>query len=325
MITFVFSIDAVLHCRFGISPVGEALGAARAIEVAARDTSHFSWLEQRKTVLGELYRDHDLSPLRVLLREHGYAPDFLSPPPGSPLGDIERELHEIRHTPRNRARAELARAIEGRQVDAHERRLLLSREAPERLAAALELVWRKLLEPSWPALRDLLERDIAYRARRLAEGGLARLFADLSPRVALRGRRLRVQQGSQGTIDLGPIGLLLSPSAFITPQVATMADPPVLIYAARGTSALRGHGPPQGDSSLSRLIGSTRAEILSALAEPSSTTSLARRLQRSPGNVADHLAVLLTAGLASRRRAGRSVVYSRTRLGQALVQRRPDA
>jgi DNA-binding transcriptional ArsR family regulator len=88
-----------------------------------------------------------------------------------------------------------------------------------------------------------------------------------------------------------------------------------MIYAARGTSALRGHEPARGDAALVRLIGSTRAEILSALSEPSSTTSLARRLHRSPGNVADHLAVLLGAGLADRRRAGRSVVYSRTPLG----------
>ena len=80
-VTFVFSIDAVLHCRFGISPLGEVVQTARAIGVPARGTSHFKWLKQRRTVLQKLDRDHDLSLLLALLPEHGYTPDFLTPPP----------------------------------------------------------------------------------------------------------------------------------------------------------------------------------------------------------------------------------------------------
>jgi DNA-binding transcriptional ArsR family regulator len=103
-----------------------------------------------------------------------------------------------------------------------------------------------------------------------------------------------------------------------------MEDPPMLIYPARGTSALLGRAAAEHGAELSRLIGSTRAEILGSLAEPSTTTNLARLLHRSPGNVADHLAVLLEAGLVSRRRAGRSVLYARTALGQAVVGRASD-
>lgn len=319
MVTFVFSIDSVLHCRFGISPLGEVNAAARAIGVAARGTSHFSWLKQRTDLLQELHRDHDLTPLHALLQERGYIPDFLTPPPRASLAAVEDELAQIRETPAERVRAEIERAVHGRVIDERTLEVLRSPDAGVRLADLLEVVWWKLLEPSWPTLRELLERDVAYRARRLAEGGLARLFEDLSPAVTLRGRRLRVQQRTTGTVELGPTGLLLCPSAFISPQVATMADPAVLLYPARGTAALLGQTPDGRGPALAQLVGSTRADILATLTEPASTTNLAHRLRRSPGNVADHLAVLLQAGLVSRRRAGRSVLYARTPLGEALL------
>jgi len=319
MVTFVFSIDSVLHCRFGISPLGEVMQAARAIGVPARGTSHFSWLKQRTDLLQELHRDHDLAPLHALLPERGYVPDFLTPPPTGPLARIEEELDRIRATPPDVALAQIERALDGRQLDPEISRLLRSPDAPARLADLVGALWGELFEPSWPRLRELLERDVAHRARRLAEGGLVRLFEDLSPTVALRGRRLRVRQRSTATVELGAKGLLLCPSAFISPRVATMVDPPLLIYPARGTAALLGTTPLEHGAELSRLIGTTRAEILASLGEPATTTNLAHALRRSPGNIADHLSVLLDAGLVTRRRSGRSVLYSRTPLGQSLV------
>jgi DNA-binding transcriptional ArsR family regulator len=317
--TFVFSIDAVLHIRFGISPLGEVARAARAIASPVRDTSHIVWLRQRRAVVQELYRDHDLSPLLVLLQERGQMPEFLTPPPRVPPVDIDEELTRVRHTPPPDARAEVERALEGRQVDDRTLRLLRSADAPSWLADALAAVWRMLLEPSWPEVRELLERDVAYRARRLAEGGLVRLFEDLAPVVWLCGHELRVRHRTTATTELGANGLLLTPSAFIAPRVATMLEPPVLIYPARGMATLLGRSPAETGPALSRLMGATRAEILGLLDEPSTTTTIAHRLHRSPGNVADHLAVLRRAGLVARRRAGRRVLYRRTPLGQATL------
>jgi DNA-binding transcriptional ArsR family regulator len=182
-----------------------------------------------------------------------------------------------------------------------------------------------LLEPSWRTLQELLERDVAYRARRLAEGGLARLFEDLAPAVTLDGHELHVRQRVSAAIELDGKGLLLTPSAFVSPGVVTVLDPPALVYGARGTAALLGEGPERSEPlALSRLIGNARAEILGLLDEPSTTTSLAHRLRRSPGNVADHLAVLRRAGLVVRRRVGRQVLYWRTPLGQATVGRQDE-
>jgi DNA-binding transcriptional ArsR family regulator len=318
-VTFVFSIDSALHCRFGISPLGEVVHLARAIAFAVRGSSQLSWLKERQPIVRSLQRDHDLSFLLAVIPERGYTPDFLTPPATAPVADIDEELARIRDRPSSETRAEIERSVHGRSLDDRTTRALRSADAPRRLADSLTAVWTLLLEPSWPAVRELLERDVAYRARRLAEGGLVRLFEDLAGPVALHGHELRILQRTTATVWLKENGLLLSPSAFIAPRVATMLEPPLLVYPARGTAALVGSGGDPTEPAVSRLIGAARAEILALLEEPSTTTTLAHRLRRSPGNVGDHLAVLRKAGLVVRRRSGRRVLYSRTPLGQATL------
>lgn len=320
-VTFVFSIDAVLHCRFAISPLGEVVRAARAIAGSPRNTSHFMWLRERRDVVQRLHRDHDLGLLIALLRDPGYVPDFLAAPPATHLADVDEELNRIRQTPSQTARAEIRRALDGRLVDDRSMRALLSASATVRVADALAATWRMLVEPSWPMVRELLERDVAHRARRLAEGGLVHLFEDLSPVVALDGHELHIRQHTAATVTLDEKGLLLCPSAFVAPRVAVTLEPPSLVYPARGTAALVGQGPVECGNTVSRLLGTTRAEILALLEEPSTTTALAYTLRRSPGNIADHLVVLREAGLVARRRAGRRVLYWRTPLGHATLGR----
>jgi len=62
--------------------------------------------------------------------------------------------------------------------------------------------------------------------------------------------------------------------------------------------------------------------MLTALAEPCSTTALARRLQITPGAVSQHLSVLHDAGLVTRSRVGRLVLYRRNRSGDMLAAAR---
>jgi DNA-binding transcriptional ArsR family regulator len=320
-VTFVFSIDAVLHCRFGISPLGEVVRAARAIAGSVRDTSHFLWLRERRDIVQRLHRDHDLGLLLALLPDPGHVPNFLAPPPTAHLANLDEELDQIRQTPSRAAQAEIRRALAGRDVEDRTVRVLLSSQATARVAEALAATWRMLLEPSWPTVRELLERDVAYRARRLAEGGLVHLFEDLSPVVALEGHELQIRQHTAASVELDERGLLLCPSAFVAPRVAVMLEPPALVYPARGTAALVGQGRVECGNAVSRLLGATRAEILVRLEEPTTTTALAHVLRRSPGNIADHLAVLREAGLVARRRVGRRVLYSLTPLGHATLGR----
>ena len=69
----------------------------------------------------------------------------------------------------------------------------------------------------------------------------------------------------------------------------------------------------------SRLLGRGRAAVLTALANPASTTQLSVGLQLSLSTVSEQLTALREAGLLHRRRSGHQVRYARTSLGDALV------
>jgi DNA-binding transcriptional ArsR family regulator len=324
MVEFVLSLADALHLRFSISPIGETVRLARALAnpKTCVQGAHAAWLRQQRQGVERLLHEHDLRLLLGLLSaRRDYYPDFLTPSPAAPVGDIEAELAQIRATPPARATEEIGRCLDGGdELSPGVSRLLRAPESRAQLARQLEALWDVLVFPSWPRLRDLLERDILYRSRVLAERGLVALFADLEPLVTWQEQRLVVDLQTNTKRNLGGNGLRLMPSAFVwsRPLAILGEHPPTLIYPSRGVASLfwdrRGRSATVG-----KLIGATRGEILAAVGEPLHTTGLARLLGRSPGNVADHLQVLFECGLVSRARLGRKVLYSRTALGDTLL------
>lgn len=116
-------------------------------------------------------------------------------------------------------------------------------------------------------------------------------------------------------------GLLLVPSIFAhkpTPP-ANASEPPMVVYPSRGIATLWATTPVNTPQALTELLGSTRATLLSLLDDPLSTTELARRLHVTPSAVSQHLRVLRANGLLIRARAGRQVLYRRSRLATELV------
>jgi DNA-binding transcriptional ArsR family regulator len=325
MVTLELSIADLLRCRFAISPVNEVVEVARALANPTARATHSAWLRRHAAPLQRVANDQDLRPLLALLHPSGLTPDFLRPLPRRSAGEIDVELEQIGSAANERVRAEVDRCLEARgPVGQEVERSLRSRGAARMLAELLSALWGELVSPAWRQIRDCLERDILYRSRALAGGGLVAVFNDLAPLVTLEGQRLIVHQHTDRARPLDGAGLLLMPSAFTWQPVASILDEPTapvtLCYPARGTGAMWFRSSSDRTAGLRSLIGGTRAQILEAIDEHMHTTALALQLGRSPGNIADHLAVLRRSGLVRRTRLGLHVIYMRTPLGEALVR-----
>jgi hypothetical protein len=319
MITLHLGPEDVANVRFAISPLMELGNSVRALDHPEAKALHLPWVAAtRERVAGV-----DLALLRALQPAKAYTPDFVNPPPRSPLGELEEELAEMVATPPDQVRRELRRAYEGRAFPAVLEPLL---EDPARALPALadlfRAYWERALAPHWPRIRALLEGDVLHRARRLADGGASLLFADIHPEISFAEDTLRIDMPYEITADLAGRGLLFVPSAFTWPRPAASVEPPwqpFLVYPARGIAALWEPGRAAPPAALAALLGARRAAVLRALHAPRSTTELARALELSPGSVSQHLSVLRDAGLVHGHRVGRAVLYVRSPTGEQLV------
>ncbi|HJD82722.1 helix-turn-helix domain-containing protein [Kitasatospora aureofaciens] len=266
--------------------------------------------------------------LLSLVADNRWVPDFLTPRPSAPAPEFRTELATVRGLPPELLRGELEQTFRpnGQPLPAL---LEAGLAAPERLLAricdALEEYWEACLAPTWwPQARAVLEADLVYRARVLAQHGAAALFTDLDHRLQWADGVLSINRHwTDGDVEtaVDGRGLVLCPTFFVRGAI-TMIDSgraPQISYPARGQAAMAGQGSPVPPQALEALVGAPKARLLSLLAEPASTTELAYRLGVTPGAVSQHLSVLAATGLVTRARHGRSVLYRRSVLGDELT------
>lgn len=314
----------LIRSRFALSPLWELTHALRLLARPPDQSVLRPWLIRACDRYRALAREADVGVILALLPP-GWGADFLAPVPAAVSTTIGDLLEQVRSTPVEQAHREVRAALQRQpRVDPRIERILTGDQVAGYIADVLTAAWQALLEPEWRTLRAILERDVVYRAGQLTSRGWAAALGDLHPELAWeQGRIVLSRMAAEQDAALGGRGLLFVPSVFIWPGLALGLDPPwppALIYPARGVAALwEQPGRARPDTALGRLLGPSRAAIVVALEEPASTTQLAATLGQSPGAVGDHLAVLRQAGLISRARAGRSVLYRRTPVGDALA------
>ncbi|WP_431902770.1 ArsR/SmtB family transcription factor [Nonomuraea sp. bgisy101] len=319
-----FSVNDLAETRFAVSPMWEVVTSFRALAAAAVPDLHLGWADQVRPRLAAAGLDRGW--LADMIPPAGHLPDFLNPAPTSASPGLAGELAAIEATAPDQVRRDLdvlAAEREGRLSS----RLRSLHRTPEtylpRIVAEIDVYWRLAIAPYWGRIRSVLESDVFYRGRQVAEHSTAQALDELHHTVRWVDGSLHLAQRHCAItrIETGA-GLLLVPSVFAWPRVLTRtaaSEPPQLAYPARGIGTLWERRTHAHMDALAAVIGRSRALILAELDSPASTTELAHRSGLSAAGVSQHLTALRAAGLTSTHRAGRSVLYARTELADALL------
>ncbi|MER5706745.1 helix-turn-helix domain-containing protein [Streptomyces sp. NPDC002122] len=204
-------------------------------------------------------------------------------------------------------------------------------EAWGTLDRAQRAAYETVLAPVWPLVQDLHRAEFTRFALTAAEQGLAAALTAVAP-----GSRLRdgvwewptdpadpedPTNPADREIRLDGRGLVLLPTFHWRggPLVQDLPDRPVVLGYPAGRGLPLAPGDRGGDGGLAAVLGRTRTEVLHALAEPATTTDLARRTGISNATASAHAAALRAAGLISTTRTGSSVHHERTPLGALFV------
>jgi hypothetical protein len=216
MIVLDFEVADLAKTRFAISPLYELVESLRLLRAPERAAAHIPWMRRALPVARTLplATAFALTPRRPPVPAY-YMPDFLVPPPVSPVATLSEELERLRATPEEQVRADVMRMLGSSEPPAVLAELL--EDAPRalgQLADALGAYWAEVIEPEWPRICALLDADLAYRAQRLTTGGHASLFGDLNRSVRFSESRVELELITDATVGLRGQGLLLVPSVF---------------------------------------------------------------------------------------------------------------
>ncbi|WP_436530922.1 DUF5937 family protein [Actinoplanes sp. HUAS TT8] len=301
--------------RFAISPLNELVLSLHAWRDPGRYPWQLPWIREMRRAQDRLAVDL----LDELVNDALWTPDFLTPRPWSPLTRLEEELAAVRRTPKEVVDRDLRIVSGAGRLPA----VLRGDDVLDRILDALTGYWEVSFAPHWARMRALLEGDVTFRGREIAQHGLARMFAGLAGRVRLTGDTVEafVRSGVHYTRPATG-GLTLVPSMWTSGAGVPIRpdEPPMIIYRARGLGTLWEAQPLPAAGALAGLLGAPRAGLLVRLATPASSTELAVRLGVTTTAVNQHLRALRAAGLLVSARHGRSVLYRRSDLADRLVE-----
>ncbi|MEU4550905.1 DNA-binding transcriptional ArsR family regulator [Micromonospora violae] len=257
--------------------------------------------------------------LRHLLPDRGRLPDFVTPLSG--LESVEAGLEAIRATPARRVRDEVTMAYADTTVSPLRRRFAAADpEALDLFGGAVRTWFDAVLAPHWAELASAYRQQVSAASQRLAQHGLASLFAGLHPGIRWREPVLEVSTWWDANLPGTGHGLILLPSPLAGPRPRVLVEPghPILLVYPVVMPARAA----RDDDSLGRLLGVTRALVLRRLdAEGGLTTTvLSRAVGISLSSASEHARALRTAGLVVSEREGGAVRHHLTALGAGLLR-----
>ncbi|AYY15557.1 ArsR family transcriptional regulator [Actinobacteria bacterium YIM 96077] len=308
--------------RFGISPGHELVHAVRVLLRPHTAPLQWGWF---RTVQQQT-RSEAFRLLAVICGADGYMPDFLT---ATPSGDMtpEDELERLREVPDERLRFDLEKMVL-RSTGTRQQEIRDLIAAPDHarqvIADAWRELWGTLLSPVWPQMLHLSRADIAVRARRSSDAGLAHMAATLHSTITWADEAVRVQmRRHEEIVDCGGTGLVLVPSVMMPTRGCTVLTErpaqPTIFYPAHGVSETWHRDGADVLDALTALLGQARARLILELQQPLSTSECAELTDIAVSTASYHLTVLRDAGLVDSRRTGVRVLHTRTPLGEALA------
>ncbi|MFF8592533.1 helix-turn-helix domain-containing protein [Streptomyces sp. NPDC015220] len=308
--------DTLAGSRFVLSPLAETFASLKLLHAGAGGhPGEQAWLRAHLPAYRRRLAD---DPVTALLVRAGlgrnWIADFLTPTPRDEESFAEG-VARVRAADPVETRAHLRLSLEGPVPAALDRD-----DLPERAARLMEYVWADAVRPYWDRRRRVLEADVVARTAQVSRGGWAAVVDALRPGTRWLGdNRLQVNAHAYPPREISGAQLVFVP---VTPQTGWVSWDErryAVVYPCAGALADTGARRAAVPAALGALLGPGRARILVLLDTPLSTTQLTAVTGLGLGSVGRHLRVLLDAGLVERRRAGRSVLYSRTGPGQVLV------
>lgn len=319
---FPLSGEQIRDADFSVSPLLELMLSRFALRWPARHVQHTWWIEKVSPLdAHSSFVEHRLL-LDALIRPYGWLPGFLMPSPSPSTRTWPTERAVIAAKTTDRVRSDLQGSTARGPLPELVRDLIAEPDAGlERILAALDAWWQVGIEPFWPQISTVLDADVKHRQHTLHVRSPRMLFSSIDRRLRWDGTTLHLPSES-GQVPTHPTtGLTLMPSVFLDHRPMTIPDSPdrrLLYYPARNVSALWSAPAPPARA-LERLLGASRAQLLSMLTSPHTTAKLAALTQLAPASVSFHLGILREAGLARSQRVGRNVVYEATSLGEHLL------
>ncbi|WP_225845773.1 winged helix-turn-helix domain-containing protein [Streptomyces sp. HPF1205] len=301
-------------------PLSELNLAARLLQVRTRDPRLAAWRRRAAVPLPASAR-----MALSLFPPLAPSPTFAAP---ARAGTLEELLDLVRATPRKEVEAQLAAVAEHHPVPAWARHLGDDMALREAFCEGLGHLHTHLLSPYWTRIADLFALDRTVRMQHFMHGGVERLLVRANPRwLRWRPPVLEVRMVHEVDLDLylRGQGVMLVPSAFGSRSAVDPDQPqPAVTYPAGHDLPLvrlTALTEPGTASTLTALLGNTRARVLTAVAEhPGCTTKeLAVFCGISASSASEHATVLRAAGLIQTARQLNTALHSPTGLGADLL------